>query len=161
MFDQGRSDLLAEGISEDRMHFNPQLDMRYLGQSFELTIPFDENYLEDFHISHEQNYGISHPDREVEIVNIRMRASGLSYPPELPRIHTAAGNSSAALLGSRAVVIDESAEQVPLYRGDQLQPAAQMGGPALIVRNDTTVYLPQDSFAVVDEYLNLLISIEI
>src|SRR4029077_21160149 len=56
------------------------IDTRYRGQGYELNIPFSPNLIADFHRVHEQRYGYSHPDREVEIVTLRLRAV-LKSPP--------------------------------------------------------------------------------
>ncbi len=70
------------------------LDLRYRGQSFELTVPV-EGYdpveaARRFHASHAQRYGYAHPSeadarRGVELVNVRVTGRGVRPKPELPR----------------------------------------------------------------------------
>jgi N-methylhydantoinase A len=46
-------------------------DLRYRGQSFELSIPIQDGLEEAFHRAHEERYGTSDRDREVELVAVR------------------------------------------------------------------------------------------
>src|SRR5580765_1172575 len=49
-----------------------EADLRYEGQSFELTLPLqDENLAEAFHRAHEERYGFSERERELELVVVR------------------------------------------------------------------------------------------
>ena len=48
-----------------------EADLRYDGQSFELTIPLAPDLEEAFHRAHEERYGYADPDREVELVSVR------------------------------------------------------------------------------------------
>jgi N-methylhydantoinase A len=48
-----------------------EADLRYAGQSFELTVPLGPALAERFHRAHEERYGYAEPDREVELVAIR------------------------------------------------------------------------------------------
>jgi N-methylhydantoinase A len=48
-----------------------EADLRYSGQSFELTVPLGPDLAGHFHASHEERYGVAYPDREVELVAVR------------------------------------------------------------------------------------------
>jgi N-methylhydantoinase A len=48
-----------------------EADLRYRGQSFELTVPLGERLAERFHAAHEERYGYSDPERELELVAVR------------------------------------------------------------------------------------------
>ena len=74
---RGAKELEEEGIKEDRICIERYLDMRYQGQSFEIIVPFTDDYIQDFHMLHEKSYGYQNRDKTVEIVNIRVRARGL------------------------------------------------------------------------------------
>ncbi|HEX3290438.1 MAG TPA: hydantoinase/oxoprolinase family protein, partial [Gaiella sp.] len=50
----GTEELAAEGLGRDRVEFQRKLDVRYVGQSFELTIPAGPDLLERFHAQHER-----------------------------------------------------------------------------------------------------------
>ena len=60
----------AEGLPQ--VHFERQIDLRYEGQSFEITVPAaDRNH---FHDAHRKRYGYDHPGLAVEAVTARIRA---------------------------------------------------------------------------------------
>jgi N-methylhydantoinase A/oxoprolinase/acetone carboxylase beta subunit len=52
------------------------LDLRYRGQSYEITVPHGDRA--GFDREHERLYGYSHPGREVEAVTARVRATGIT-----------------------------------------------------------------------------------
>jgi N-methylhydantoinase A len=155
---QGREDLLFEGYDKKSIRLEQSLDIRYRGQSYELNIPFVDDYLEEFHLSHERSYGYAHRAAEVEIVNIRIRSTGINSPPEIPTSEKGDGDPSAAFLEHRLVVVSNQQVEIPLFSGELLKTGDQIPGPAIIVRKDTTVYLPRDTAVLVDQFLNLTIS---
>jgi len=57
------------------------VDIRYRGQGYELNLPYTRRLLERFHVEHKRRYGYSSPERDVEIVTVRMR--GRVASPEL------------------------------------------------------------------------------
>jgi N-methylhydantoinase A len=48
-----------------------EADLRYRGQSFELTLPLEANLSSAFHRAHEELYGFADPEREIELVAVR------------------------------------------------------------------------------------------
>ncbi len=161
---RARQDLLAEGLHVDAITFQPQLDMRYQGQSYELTVPWlspEQNFLEGFHSAHQSTYGYTLAATPVEIVNLRLHAVGHIPPIPLPSQTSSGSDPQPALLDRRPVVLfAPPAQLIPLYTGESLRPGSLIRGPALIVRSDTTIFLPPGDVATVDSYLNLLITIQ-
>ncbi len=158
-----RQDLLSEGLQDEAITFQPQLDMRYQGQSYELTVPWlslAQNFLEDFQSFHQSTYGYSLAATPVEIVNLRLHAVGHIPPIPLPSQPPSSTDPQPALLDRRPVVLAAPpAQLIALYRGEALRPGNRIPGPALIVRSDTTIYLGPEDIAIVDPFLNLLITI--
>ena len=60
----------AEGLPQ--VHFERQIDLRYEGQSFEITVPAADR--DRFHDAHRKRYGYDHPGLTVEAVTARIRA---------------------------------------------------------------------------------------
>jgi N-methylhydantoinase A len=160
---RARHDLLAEGLQGETITFQPQLDMRYQGQSYELTVPWpslEQNFLEGFQSAHQSTYGYTLAAAPVEIVNLRLHAVGHIPPIPLPSQPPSSSDPQLALLDRRPVVLaSPPAQLIPLYRGEALCPGNRIQGPALIVRSDTTIFLTPSDVATVDPYLNLLIKI--
>jgi N-methylhydantoinase A len=48
-----------------------EADLRYAGQSFELTVPLGPELVESFHRAHEERYGYADPSRSIELVAVR------------------------------------------------------------------------------------------
>ena len=168
---QGRNAIAAEGVSEDLMDLRPSLDIRYEGQAFEIAVPLEEGFLGRFHAEHERLYGHSDQSAPVEIVNIRLRASGRVEVPELQPMTDLAEELSPRELERRPVVVglmpglpdgDCGGLEVldtPIFGHESLRPGHQFAGPAVVVSEDTTVWLGVAEQAAVDEYGNLLIEV--
>ena len=48
-----------------------EADLRYAGQSFELTVPLGDDLAESFHRAHEERYGYADRGRAIELVAVR------------------------------------------------------------------------------------------
>jgi N-methylhydantoinase A len=61
-----------------------EADLRYRGQSFELTVPLQPRLAEAFHRAHDERYGYADPSREIELVTVRTAEvePGPSLEPE-------------------------------------------------------------------------------
>jgi N-methylhydantoinase A len=58
-----------------------EADLRYAGQSFELTVPLEDDLAGAFHRAHEARYGYADPSRAVELVAVR--TADVSAGPDL------------------------------------------------------------------------------
>ena len=65
--------------------FEPSCDIRYRGQGYELNLPYTADVLKRFHAEHKRRYGYSSPERDVEIVTVRMRGR-VASPEKLSRL---------------------------------------------------------------------------
>jgi N-methylhydantoinase A len=79
-----------------------EADLRYAGQSFELTLPLQEGLAEAFHRAHEEQYGFAERDREVQLVAVRTADIRQGPELELPRSEetTVDGPAVVELAGS-------------------------------------------------------------
>jgi N-methylhydantoinase A len=157
---KGHKDLKAEGISDSRIDFERYLDMRYHGQSYEIMVPFDQDYVERFHALHEKTYGYRNPNKTVEIVNIRLRARG---GPEKPRLKKQEKMGKApppeAFLGDMPVVFDHRRIHTKIMARDKLKNGNRIHGPAILVEYSSTIVIPPFAHAFVDEYGNIVMEI--
>src|SRR5262249_19568463 len=124
------ADLAGEGIPRGRRRFARRVDVRYRGQSHELTVelpdgPRDRDTVDRagaFHELHERRYGFADRARPVERVALRVHAVGLvDAPPPL----TAPREAGDARVGDRG--------GVPVYVRARIQPGARLAGPAIVV----------------------------
>ena len=79
-----------------------EADLRYEGQSFELTLPLQDDLAEAFHRAHAEQYGFAERERVVELVAVR--TADIRPGPDLDLPHTeqtkVAGPSLVALPGA-------------------------------------------------------------
>lgn len=157
---EGRETLLAEGVELEGMRFNRQLDLRYLGQSYELTVdigaPFDGDALtsctEAFNGRHREIYGYSAAGEPVEMVNIRLRAIGAIPKPRLAE--SGARAEAAEPVGRRLAYFEGSDSwlETPVYERGDLGPGGTVEGPTIIEQYDSTTVVYPGWGAYVDEY---------
>lgn len=159
LVNRGEEDLKREGISPEQAIFTRIVDVRYVGQSFELEVPLTPQFRKEFDRVHQERYGYGQPESLIEIVNVRVRAIGLVTPPIMPTQPPGPANSIAAKLDERPVVMAAGIQQVSHYQGNQLRPGHEVPGPAILVMDDTTVYLGPADHAKIDVYSNILIDI--
>lgn len=156
---QGEEDVMREGISSDQAVITRTIDVRYVGQSFELEVPLVPHFRQTFEDLHEKRYGYCQQDAPIEIVNVRVRAIGHVKPPPIPTRSFGAADPTAAKWVERPVVLGEGIRMVPHYWGNRLSPGHEISGPAILVLDDTTVYLGPADQAHVDAYSNILIQV--
>ncbi len=156
---QAVEEMRAEGIQRDNLVLEPALDLRYQGQSFELTIPFSAKVLEDFNTVHQNTYGYANPHAPVEIVNLRLKATGIVPSPEIQPLPFETSDPSRAYLDTRPLYLTQGRIETKVYAGEKLPPGSKITGPALILREDTTILLETKDQAEVDPYLNLIITV--
>ena len=156
---RGVAEVEAEGIPREGILVEELLDMRYAGQSYELTVPLGEDPVDAFHHAHRQAYGYAVLDAAVEVVNVRVRVIGRVPRPALPRLNGNGEDASHALFDRREVFLEGRRAPVPFYRGEALRPGNRIPGPAIIVRRDTTILIgPQDT-AHVDVWGNVVVEV--
>ncbi len=113
-------------------------DVRYLGQSYELTIPYTgPRTTAAFHKEHARTYGYADPSRPIEIVTIRLRATTAVRKPKLTQSQPTAGAKPEI----RRVYIAGRWRNIPAYRRDQI-PSKPTPGPALILDYGSTTLVP-------------------
>ncbi len=159
LIERGLADLAREGVPRDRIQISTMLDMRYMGQSYELIIPYSDHYIEDFHAAHLREYSYQRVDAPIEIVNVRVRLIGLGDPPTLAVAPLAGTDPSLAYIDTRQVVQPKGMCPISVYRGEKLSPGNQIHGPALVLRDDTTVLLMDGASGSVDPLGSLSLDI--
>jgi N-methylhydantoinase A len=168
MLEMGRSALARESMTPGEMSFERAADVRYYGQSFELTVPLPDRLLaggtlaevlQAFHREHEQAYGFAAADEPVEFVNLRVTAIGKIVKPALRRLDRSGGDATEALTGSRQVYFEETGgrTECPIYDRYALSAGAEIPGPAIVEERDSTTVVHPGYGARVDEYGDLLI----
>lgn len=140
------------------------VDLRYVGQNYELgvrvpgtrmTLPPRGELARLFFAAHDQSYGHHDPDAPVEVVNVRLTATGrLPSVTARPEPRPATGRPS----GTRPIWFDESGPvETAVWRRSDLGAGAAIVGPAVVEQLDATTLVPPGATAEVDQALGLLI----
>ncbi len=128
-------------------------DVRYLGQSYELNVPWAAAGAGPaFHREHQRTFGYSNPERATEIVTIRVRARIATPRPLIQAPQRAAASRSE----KRRAFIQGRWRRVPLLRREQVPEDGHLG-PALVLDYGATVLVPPGWLAGVDNIGNLVL----
>jgi N-methylhydantoinase A/oxoprolinase/acetone carboxylase beta subunit len=128
-------------------------DIRYVGQSYELTVPWHAaDPAAPFHREHQRVYGYSNPERAIEIVTIRVRARLAVEQPKL--ISKRSRFRRAEKPAFRRIHSAGAWRETPVYRRSNLPPAKQRG-PALILDYGSTTLIPPGWSFSVDKFGSL------
>ena len=152
----GADDLEREGLPRDRIEFVRQVDLRYVGQSYELTVPAGEDLLARFHAEHDRAYGFAAPSEPVELVSLRLTTIGRMAKPPVRRLEP---GRQPEPKDHREVYFSESGGFVrcPIYDRDGLAADARIEGPAVVEELDATTVVHPGFCVRVDEIANLVI----
>ncbi len=157
---RGVEDLLEEGVARDRIELERYLDMRYQGQSYEIMVPYGEDFMECFHQLHEQTYGYCNRGKETEVVNVRLRALGKPDKPQLPRQPFSGEKISPdAVIDEQRVVFDGVASKTRIIDRGKLRYGNLFEGPAVLIEYSSTIVVPPFACGRVDEFGNIILSI--
>ena len=157
-----RAEMADEGLTSEAVQIKRFADMRYKGQSYEIPVDFDADFIQRFHKAHETLYGFCDSTQAVELVNIRVRAA--CPPPEKPALQKqAAGEAEiaeTALLGRRPVNFEGKPATAPVIDRNRLRPGNRIEGPALVVEYSSSIVIPPGAEAEVDEWGNVIVGLE-
>ncbi|HVS10614.1 MAG TPA: hydantoinase/oxoprolinase family protein [Planctomycetota bacterium] len=143
---QGRRQLADEGYPSRAIEFEESLDLRYRGQSFEIRVREGRNPAESFQRSHERLYGHRLEDREIELVQLRLRAI-VRRPLPAPRKARARKLPAEAVTGERRAWFETSSGTPRQARArvidrERLAPGHRFDGPALVEEYSGTTLVP-------------------
>lgn len=133
-------------------------DLRYQGQSFELTVPMEEGtnangLLQLFHAAHEKNFGHAEEGAPVQVVSLRASASraapDLAMPREAEVPHAVAPTRTVPVFHGGAW------RTAGLFDRDALGPGAAFDGPAIVMQADCTILVPPGWRTRVDGLRNI------
>jgi N-methylhydantoinase A/oxoprolinase/acetone carboxylase beta subunit len=160
MAERGLADMQAEGYTRGSIRLQKAVDLRYWGQSHEITLPFrgTKELTSGFHRAHKALYAYRQDDRPVEIVNLRLKAVGKTRRIKLPCHEEAGKDAGAALIGRQSVTFEQGRMQAPILDRALLAAGNELKGPALVADRDSTTLLPPGFVLKVDRYLNLIIN---
>lgn len=135
--------LRSEGFSAEAIVLAPSLDMRYKGQAYELSIPFQADFAESFHDAHRKLYGYANPARATEIVQLRLKATGRTEKPPRPwDPGPIAAATPPTPTRTRQAIFSARAYATPIFHRDRLCPGMHACGPAILITGESTNVVP-------------------
>lgn len=167
----GRAMLDEDLVPAARQRIELHVQLRYAGQSYELTVPLDGGDRESwnslahrFHGAHHARYGHADAAVPVEVVGFGVTAIGLIDTPRLPLLPSGGdGHAGEALIGTRNVFYESDGggtwHESRIYQRERLRAGDVIAGPAIIDEvSATTVLYPGDK-GIVHASGNLILEV--
>jgi len=169
-----RTEMAGEGLPVDKMVARRFLDVRYVGQSFELTIDYPSRNAgarntrtdlakvigNNFYKAHLRRFGYADRNEPVQVVNLRLKLELAMEKPQVEPQSSGSADAAPALIGESEVVFPQGALKSPLYQREGLTCGNRISGPALVIQMDATTVLPPGWGGTVDPFGNLLLEPE-
>jgi N-methylhydantoinase A len=162
---QAADTLAREGFAAGAARFSRALDLRYIGQQWDITVPLAGGAPDPiatrraFEAEHDRLFGHIQPDGVIEITKLRITGTGALPPLALPRPPRATGTPVPA--ERRRIWLDEAAGwvEMPVYDGARLDPGHALDGPAVVNEATTTVLIGAGDRLDVDGAGNFMITL--
>lgn len=169
LVEQGNAWLASENVPEVHRKFHNVVEMRYIGQNYELQVnvasseigqeEFDE-LRTSFFREHEKTYGYFNPAAPVQFVNFRSEAIGIVAKPNLARIDMITTDISSALTETREVYFSETGTVAcPVYDRSKIGQIDCVHGPCIVEQMDSTTVIPPNTHFRVDCYGNIIVTV--
>jgi N-methylhydantoinase A len=145
------------------------VDVRYQGQGYELNVPCTGKMIEAFRREHQRRYGYSYPDRALELVTLRLRATIKS---QQSRLAVASGKShegtgalarpgrarpGSARLEPAPVFFAGKKFSATIHARESLKIGKKYSGPAVVTEYSATTIVPPKMPFGIDRSGNLII----
>ncbi len=141
------SEFAALGYDADALTLSFAVDVRYVGQGYELRVPIDPDsvmqggvdvLVEKFHDLHEQQYNHAFRKSRVEAISFRLTAEH----PRPALTHEASASGGTDSTGSRDIALPGLTGSYAIYQRDGLPEGFAGSGPAIIVETTTSTPVP-------------------
>ncbi|KAA0911344.1 hydantoinase/oxoprolinase family protein [Pusillimonas sp. ANT_WB101] len=167
LFEDAEQWFVAEDVQLEDRDTELYMDMRYVGQNYELPIKVSKNFADEadllsakeaFMQAHHKQYGFSGDD-PIQLVTYRLVATGKTKHIPLKQHAVKSGDASQAVRDTRDVWYSEHKDwrKTTIYDRSLLQAGDRFQGPAIVEQMDTTTVILPGMSVEVDCYLNLVI----
>jgi N-methylhydantoinase A len=160
------AELKAQGYEED-IEVHRALEMRYLGQNYELELPLTVARFEAatipklwtlFHETHNARFGFATPGEIIEIVNFMVTAVAPTAKPELEEIRSGEGAPKVKEL--RSVWLVGGPQKTPIFERADLRAGQTVYGPALIEEEASVTVLEAGHRLRIHRHGHMLIDVK-
>ncbi len=156
--------LRHEGVAAKDTVLQRTVEMMYQGQWRSLAVPAPakvtstSDLIDGFHNQHEHEYNFRREDAPVSIFRVGVKATGMVPKAELPSYEVVKNTPDP--IGQRDVWFKRERCTTNVYDRAQFKAGAEFSGPAIVEQVDSTVVVPPNTTATVDQYMNILIKVE-
>ena len=163
--DRALSWLRSEQQFDGKARLTFSADMRYRGQSYEIEVPLDADWLDNgtleaiakaFHREHERVYEYADSNADIQLINLRLVVSGTADQPQFEA--SAPQRRAARPSETTEVYYDDAWRAAKVYLREQLRPGDYFPGPAIVRQDDCTTCLVDGFDAEIDGFGNIIIS---
>jgi len=169
--DKSRATLRDQGFSDDKIHFEEYLNLRYRGTESALMVvkpskeEADKEYGGDqwafakaFVKQHEQEFGFTLPDRDIFVDDVRARGIGKTFESlektvdnQLKEIKPKNVEGDEKRYGTRQVYFEGGRQDTSIYKLEDLEVGDRVKGPAIIADGTQTIVVTPGASALVIE----------
>ncbi len=164
----GKNTLTEEGFDESHITLRRIAEMRYVGQTYEVDTPIPSRKLinedllsikREFDRVHETRFGLCFPNDVAAFVNLRVSAIGVVEKQDLPCFESK--DRDPSLVEERDMYFSETQGPTKgkVYDGDRIFPGMTFSGPVSIELKESTIIIPPNCAASVDEFRNIIIEV--
>ena len=156
--------LAEQGYTQD-LSVSRTLELRYLGQNYELEVPFDfdvfthenaDKAWADFHALHQARFGFNIPSETIEVITVKCTVISSTEKPEFTTLQATDGPPRAH--ATRRVVFQDGPLDTPVYDRAELKHGDAIEGPALIEEAASVTVLSSKQTLEVSRHGHLIIS---
>ncbi|QHS18091.1 hydantoinase/oxoprolinase family protein [Halopenitus persicus] len=156
---------IQQGFTDEEIRIDRAIDMRYAGQSYELTVPVEDDPItsetiaaatDRFHEMHARLYGHAMEGEDVEVVTLRVTG----HVPTAPLTDVPETTAAEALRDVRDVYFaDHGWLETDVYDRNSLATGRTVDGPAILEESGATAIVPPETEATVTEAGNVHITL--
>ncbi|MCI2400940.1 hydantoinase/oxoprolinase family protein [Aliiroseovarius sp. N1Y82] len=156
--------LRHEGVAAEDTILQRTVEMMYQGQWRSLAVSAPAKVtstsalVDGFHNQHEREYNFRREDAPVSIFRVGVKATGVVPKAALPSYKVV--RNTPKPIGQRDVWFKSERCTTDVYNRASFAAGAEFSGPAIVEQVDSTVVVPPNTTATVDQYMNILIKVE-
>ena len=141
------ADLESQGHDPSRAIFEPSVDLRFHGQSYEINVPVRGSIAQAFLREHRRRYGYASREEPIEVVAVRLVVR-VPRPVRKPRPPAARESEPRR----RKVLFEDGWHETPVYERNRLGVGRSMEGPAVVSEDHVTTVVPPGGHLTVDRF---------
>ena len=159
---------LPATIDREQVSYECSVDMRYLGQGYDINAVVDADATDAapaaaiqaaFERAYSKLYGRVFAGQPLEIMSFRLTASALRQVADVAGTNPAARGDGKRGTRRAFCPTTHAWAEFAVHRRDQVEPGVEFGGPAIVEENESTTVIPSGARARIDEHGSLIVQL--